>query len=113
MRPNPQFPAHLVTVTEEIVNGKFYFVCSARIASFYMKARDYLKDFVKNCRVFVILKTKSQYLCDQRIINCHKLAGHVRNLSVKFPQNALLIKCKILFKSHLDSSDILYDKTNN
>ena len=78
-----------------------------------MKARAYLKDFVKNCRVFVIFKTKFQYLYDQRIINCHKLAGHVRNLSVKFPRNALLIICKILFKPHLDSSDILYDKTNN
>ena len=27
MWPNPQFPADLVTFTEEILNGKFYFMC--------------------------------------------------------------------------------------
>ena len=28
MRPNPQFPAALVTFTEEILNGKLRFLCS-------------------------------------------------------------------------------------
>ena len=28
MRPNPQFPADLVTFTEEILNGKPHFLCS-------------------------------------------------------------------------------------
>ena len=28
MRPNPQFPADLVTFTEEILNGKLHFSCS-------------------------------------------------------------------------------------
>ena len=28
MRPNPQFPADLVTFTEEIPNGKLHFLCS-------------------------------------------------------------------------------------
>ena len=27
MRPNPQFPAALVTFTEEILNGKLQFLC--------------------------------------------------------------------------------------
>ena len=27
MWPNPQFPADLVTFTEEILNGKFHFLC--------------------------------------------------------------------------------------
>ena len=27
MRPNPQFPADLVTITEEILNGKLHFLC--------------------------------------------------------------------------------------
>ena len=31
MRPNPQIPADLITFTEEILNGKLYFLCSARI----------------------------------------------------------------------------------
>ena len=29
MRPNPQFPADLVTFTGEILNGKLHFLCSA------------------------------------------------------------------------------------
>ena len=28
MWPIPQFPCDLITVTEEILNGKFYFLCS-------------------------------------------------------------------------------------
>ena len=28
MWPNPQFPADLVTLTEEILNGKLHFLCS-------------------------------------------------------------------------------------
>ena len=28
MLPNAQFPADLVTFTEEILNGKLYFLCS-------------------------------------------------------------------------------------
>ena len=35
MWPNPQFPADLVTFTEEIVNGKLHFLCS----DVYHKAR--------------------------------------------------------------------------
>ena len=30
MRPNPWFPADLVTFTEEILNGKLHFLCSER-----------------------------------------------------------------------------------
>ena len=29
MCPNPRFPADLVTFTEDILNGKFHFLCSA------------------------------------------------------------------------------------
>ena len=29
MCPNPQFPVDLVTFTEEILNGKLHFLCSA------------------------------------------------------------------------------------
>ena len=31
MRPNPQFPAYLITFPEEILNGKLLFLCSDRI----------------------------------------------------------------------------------
>ena len=30
MSPNPQFPADLVTLTEEILNEKLHFLCSVR-----------------------------------------------------------------------------------
>ena len=30
MQPNPQFPADLVTFTEEILNGKLHFLCSVK-----------------------------------------------------------------------------------
>ena len=30
MWPNSQFPADLVTLTEEIVNGKLHFLCSEK-----------------------------------------------------------------------------------
>ena len=35
MWPNPQFPADLVTFTEEILNGKIHFLCSAKSVSAY------------------------------------------------------------------------------
>ena len=31
MWPNPQFPADLVTFTEEILNGKLHFLCSVKL----------------------------------------------------------------------------------
>ena len=31
MRPNPQFPADLVTFTEEILNRKLHFLCTVLI----------------------------------------------------------------------------------
>ena len=63
MWPNPQFPAHLVTFTEEIRNGKLLFFCAMRGAcslyrfvspahinaqpyfSFIMVYRDYYNGF--------------------------------------------------------------------
>ena len=34
MSPNPQETADLVTVTEEIYNGKLHFLCSGRCLAF-------------------------------------------------------------------------------
>ena len=34
MWPNLQFPANLVSFTEEILNGKFHFLCSVYISIF-------------------------------------------------------------------------------
>ena len=37
---NPQFPAHLVTFTEEIFNGKFHFLCSDWLRSIFFSSGD-------------------------------------------------------------------------
>ena len=37
MWPNPQFPADLVTFTEEILNGKIHFLCSALTKKSFVK----------------------------------------------------------------------------
>ena len=37
MRPNPQFPVDLVTFTEEILNGKLHFLCSALVTKAELK----------------------------------------------------------------------------
>ena len=34
MWSNPQFPADLVTFTEDILNGKLHFLCSVRLSLF-------------------------------------------------------------------------------
>ena len=34
MLPNPQFPMHLVTFTEEILNGKPHFLCSVIVYAY-------------------------------------------------------------------------------
>ena len=35
MSPDPQFPADLVTLTEEILNGKLHFLCIERMVSIF------------------------------------------------------------------------------
>ena len=40
MWPNPQIPADLVTSTEEILNGKLYFLCSGGSELRKIKVRD-------------------------------------------------------------------------
>ena len=37
MLPNPQFPADLVTLTKEILNGKLHFLCRVRYSSVYQR----------------------------------------------------------------------------
>ena len=45
MWPNPQFPADLVTLTEEIRNEKLHFLCSAKSVIFYESQLNILADF--------------------------------------------------------------------
>ena len=42
-----------------------------------------------------------------------KLVGHIRRLSVNFPQNALLMIYKSFIRPHIDYGDTFYDKPNN
>ena len=48
MWPNPQFPADLVTFTEEIINGKLHWLCSVSLSAF--KDFDkFLEKVIENC----------------------------------------------------------------
>ena len=48
MWPNPQFPADLVTFTEEIINGKLHLLCSVSLSAF--KDFDkFLEKVIENC----------------------------------------------------------------
>ena len=56
MWPNPQFPADLVTFTEEILNGKLLFLCSERIIPtsnrWKHKNIEFMKNYYKQDREF-------------------------------------------------------------
>ena len=50
---------------------------------------------------------------DQKIKKCNKMIGHIRELSVNLPRNALLTIYKSFLRHHLDYGDILYGKPSN
>ena len=50
---------------------------------------------------------------DQKIKKCNKMIGLIRRLSVNLLRNALRTLYKSFVRSHLDYSDILYDKSSN
>ena len=47
MWPNPQFPADLVTFTEETFNGKLHFLCNDKTCSDHTQTMQLQKDNVK------------------------------------------------------------------
>ena len=55
MWPNPQFPADLVTFTEEILNGKLYFLCSEKLV-FDRVLNTLLSSWVKHSSTWVMAK---------------------------------------------------------
>ena len=58
MRPNPQKTADLVTFTEEILNGKLYFLCSVysdTVALFYSALFARLLFTLYSLRLFMYL----------------------------------------------------------
>ena len=52
---NPQFPADLVTFTEEILNGKLHFLCSGSTLSYQWKSQ------IFGLNVLVYCYTANQY----------------------------------------------------
>ena len=63
MRPNAQLPAELVTLTEEILNGKLHF-CSVLFGECYCDALDYLitsKEGLINMTLSCILRRRVSY----------------------------------------------------
>ena len=64
MWPNPQFPADLVTFTEEICHGKLHFLCS--VCGFYSHFRELgegilMKDYkFDNCYICILKYVKGE-----------------------------------------------------
>ena len=57
MGPNPQFPANLVTFTEEILNGKLHFLCSVVFQNRHLNVRSFhLRYNISLKQMFVNLK---------------------------------------------------------
>ena len=62
MRPDPQFPADLVTFSEEVLNGKLHFLCSdlfrkipainTSFAPKYVHFQGWPLNFVQNIKMF-------------------------------------------------------------
>ena len=63
----------------------------------------------------IVLDSKLNFCAhvDQKIKKCNRIIGLIRRLSITLPRNALLTIYKSFVRSHLDYSDILYDKPNN
>ena len=55
MWPNPQFPADLATFTEEILNGKLHFLCSASVF-FYKSKTENKKVVIWNIIVYSAIR---------------------------------------------------------
>ena len=60
MRPNQQFPADLVTFTEEILSGKLHFLCSVCCRDNVKSLNVLLFDF---CKSRIIVKLPTIELC--------------------------------------------------
>ena len=63
----------------------------------------------------VVLDSKLDFSIhiEQKIRKCNKIIGRIRRLSVCLRRKALLTIYKSFARSHLDYSDILYDKPGN
>ena len=71
MWPNTQFPADLVTFTEEILNGKLYFLCSVNV---------YLGTTMVSARRYFGISTTTA-------ITCSKLTVQTQEQAVKYVQS--------------------------
>ena len=71
MWPNPQFPAHVVTFTEEVLNGKLYFlrsVCGVLIPSHDTNILEF-NQYLKLDKTLSIIYSDPQYLI-KRVDGC-------------------------------------------
>ena len=55
MWPNPQFPADLVTFTEEILNEKLYFLCSGI-------SKEYFINIIKSVKILLNHNYNQRYI---------------------------------------------------
>ena len=83
MWPNPQFSADLVTLTEEILTGKFHFLCSV----YQISLSDYPKYFAQDCSDSIITKQPQEKFYEKQVFS--KISQNSQKVSVhkRFPVN--------------------------
>ena len=59
MWPNPQFPADLVTFTEEILKGKFHFLYSVNLIFSLCNQSHFMEKIMKNRRGLKLVSSLS------------------------------------------------------
>ena len=87
MRPDPQFPADLVSFTEEILNGKLHFLCSANrlnnLSRNLFPIHAVYAYMLQNTGILEIIEIKGSM--DKKLVN---------SFTILFPAaGAMLIRC--------------------
>ena len=111
MWPNLQFPADLVTFTEEILYGKLYFLCSI----YYRGVFRTLPNIYSKASLQKLLTTKNCYLQSDLPVAYMLYSGHLKivdTFSWNQPNHLMLFlwenKKKLLFDFQMLSFDTLF-----
>ena len=102
MWPNPQFTTDLVTITEEILNGKLHFLCSdthSVRSIFWIKSLAW--NFLFNANTWIVLLVRIKALALVTLINY--IANYVTStLLITFWYYLLAPVANLWKKTHLD-----------
>ena len=82
MSPNSQFPGDLVTFTEEILQGKFHFLCSVSNKRICEKCNFYLSLFLFLFSIYLTAQNMPEYECCLTYISLfiREYTGQIKSL---------------------------------